>query len=879
MKGSEIRKKFLDYFAGHGHEIVKSSGLIPKNDPTLLFANAGMNQFKDTFLGIEKRPYKRACSSQKCVRAGGKHNDLENVGYTARHHTFFEMLGNFSFGDYFKKDAIFFGWDFLTREMGLPKDKLWVTVYKDDDEAFRLWQEVAGVSAERIVRLGEKDNFWAMGDEGPCGPCSEILIDQGESIGCKTPDCKVGCDCDRYLELWNLVFMQFNRKKDGTMDPLPNPSIDTGMGLERVSAVLQGVKTNYETDLLFPYIKKLSGFAGIEYGRDNKKDVHLRVIADHIRAITFLVSDGIFPSNEGRGYVLRRIMRRAIRHAKMLGFSKPVLFELAPVVVEVMRDSYPELAETVELVRKVILNEEERFFETLEAGLKLLSERMDELKVKGGRIMPGEAAFKLYDTFGFPIDLTQDILRENSIELDIKGFEEHMEAQREMARKSWKGEEEAIGELYKRLAQEVKIEFVGYDTIDSDARLLKIIASGAEVGELGEGCEGEFIFDRTPFYGESGGQAGDKGEIIGTGFRIVVEDTKKVGELIIHKGKVGKGFVKKGDTAGLMVKHDLRENTASHHTATHLLQAALQKVLGGHVKQAGSLVESERFRFDFTHFSAIKRDELKKIEEMVNKWIRQNKKVIISVMAYDEAVKKGAMAIFGEKYGDVVRMVEVDSVSRELCGGTHQTDTGRIGLFKILSEESVASGVRRIEGVAGEAALRWIQETVEKIEKAAELLKASPRDLETRIEKILKRERELERELESALGKLSSYQAKEGMDKKDIGNGIFAIATKVSAGDVNQLRTIMDMIKDREKNAVIFVSSEIDSKGAFLLHVPDSLISQYDAGKLLQEVVKGINGRGGGKKTLAQGGCPDAQDIKKAVEIFFKAAGHDLDQR
>lgn len=869
MKGSEIRKKFLEYFSGHGHQVVKSSSLVPQNDPTLLFANAGMNQFKDVFLGIEKRTYKRACSSQKCVRAGGKHNDLENVGYTARHHTFFEMLGNFSFGDYFKKEAIFFGWDFLTRVLGLDKNKLWVTIYKDDDEAFRLWQEVAGISADKIVRLGEKDNFWSMGDEGPCGPCSEIIIDQGEGIGCGKEDCAVGCDCDRYLELWNLVFMQYNRKKDGTLESLPNPSIDTGMGLERITSVIQGVKSNFDTDLLLPYIEKLADWASVKYGNDKVTDGHLRVVADHIRAMTFLISDGVFPSNEGRGYVLRRIMRRAIRHAKMLGFSKPILFELAPLVVYVMNDAYPELEDNIELVKKVIANEEERFLETLDGGLKILFEHLEEMRDGKGSVFPGEIAFKLYDTYGFPLDLTQDILREHRIDLDLEGFERQMELQRETARKSWKGEDEAVLELYKRLSQEVRVQFLGYETLVAEGRLMRIISNGKEINELFEGMEGEFIFDVTPFYGESGGQSGDVGKIKGEGFFIDITDTKKINELIIHKGVVKKGFVKQGDVAELNVKDDLRLNTASHHTATHLLQAALQKILGNHVKQAGSLVTPERLRFDFTHFAAITEEELKKIEALVNSWIRENIKVTVTVLSYDEAVKKGAMAIFGEKYGDIVRMVEVDEVSRELCGGTHQKETGRLGFFKILSEESVASGIRRIEAVAGEAAFKWAQELWDKMLNISEQLKVSPRDIEGKIEKMLKSEKELEKEVESLITKLSIYQIKEKMQVKDISNGKRAIAARLSASDINQLRTIMDSTKDKEKDAVIFLCSAFEDKTACLLHVPQDLTERYDAGKLLQEIMRFVGGKGGGKKGLAQGGSFAVSEINSAIEKFF----------
>ncbi len=870
MKGKDIRRRFLEYFERHNHQIVKSSSLIPKNDPTLLFTNAGMNQFKDLFLGIEKRDYKRAVSSQKCVRAGGKHNDLENVGYTARHHTFFEMLGNFSFGDYFKKTAIFYGWDFLTREMGLPKDKLWVTIYKDDDEALKLWQEVAGISQDRIIRLGEKDNFWAMGDEGPCGPCSEILIDQGEEVGCKTPDCKVGCDCDRFLELWNLVFMQYNRKKDGTLEPLPNPSIDTGMGLERISAIMQGVKSNFETDLLFPYVEMVSNMVGVTYGKDKKKDVHYRVIADHIRAITFLISDGVIPSNEGRGYVLRRIIRRAVRHAKMLGFSKPILFEVAPLVVEVMKDEYIELVDSIELVRKVLLNEEERFLETLDGGLKILFEKIDLLKSEKNNVLPGDIAFKLYDTYGFPIDLTQDVLREHNMVVDIEGFEDNMEKQREAARRSWKGEEEAINDLYKKLGQELKVNFVGYETLRSEGRLVKIIKDGEIIKKLLKDDYGDLVFDRTPFYGESGGQVGDRGVIESDKFSLEVLDTKKIGDLIIHKCKVTLGVIEEGDLANLIVEESLRENTASNHTATHLLQSALQRVLGNHVKQAGSLVEPERFRFDFTHFAPLSSEEIKEIEYLVNKWIRENRKVSIQNLPYEEAIKTGAMAIFGEKYGSIVRVVEVDGISKEFCGGTHQTETGKIGLFKILSEESVASGIRRVEGVAGESAFRWVQDIYSKMSNISLLLKTPIKDIEEKINRLIKKEKEIEKDLENYKNKLASIQVKESLEVKINQDGVRLIASEVTVADINQLRNILDTIKDREKETIIFLVAAVDEKATCLMYVPENLTNKFDAGAILRDILQPFGGRGGGKKGIAQGGTPDVGKIKDIINNFFQ---------
>lgn len=869
MTGNELRKKFLDYFAGHYHEVVKSSSLIPKNDPTLLFTNAGMNQFKDCFLGIEKRSYKRACSVQKCVRAGGKHNDLENVGYTARHHTFFEMLGNFSFGDYFKKDAIFYGWDFLTREIGLPKDKLWVTIYKDDDEACELWQEVAGLKPDRIVRLGEKDNFWAMGDEGPCGPCSEILIDQGKDVGCGRPECAVGCDCDRFLELWNLVFMQYNRLKDGTLEPLPNPNIDTGMGLERITAVVQGKRSNFETDLLFPYISYTAKLANVKYGDDPKKDVHLRVIADHIRAITFLISDGVFPSNEGRGYVLRRILRRAIRHAKMLDIQKPILHDLTEEVVRIMHEAYPELNDTIEMVKKIVLNEEERFFETLDSGLKILFEQLEEYKKSGVKIFSGEVAFKLYDTYGFPLDLTQDILREHDMTIDITQFEASMEKQRDAARKHWKGEEEAIDTIYKTLSQEIKSEFVGYDTLVTKGHILKILQNGLILKELETGEQGEIILDKTSFYGESGGQAGDVGVIEGENFIFQVTDTKKIGQLIIHVGFVKHGKVSEKSPCIARVSDNLRDNTMSHHTATHLLQAALQTVLGGHVKQAGSLVTPNRLRFDFTHFAQLTKEEINTIEDMINQWIRENRAVHISYLSYNEAIKKGAMAIFREKYGDIVRLVEIEGVSKELCGGTHQKFTGNLGLFKILYEESIASGIRRIEACAGATALAYIKEEEEKIQRCASLMKTTPADLESKIDKLLKREKDLEREIESLRAKLSSYEIKESLTEKVLKTGERVFASSSSASNMDQMRSQLDLIKNKDNEAIIFLCSHIEEKGSCIIYVPNNLTEKFDAGKMMQELTKKLGGRGGGKKQLAQGGVPANIPLKNVIQIFF----------
>ena len=723
---AEIRQAFLDYFISKGHTAVESSALLPQNDPTLLFTNAGMVQFKDVFLGQETRPYTRATSSQKCMRAGGKHNDLENVGRTARHHTFFEMLGNFSFGDYFKKDAIAYAWEFITGLAKIPADRLYVTVFREDDEAYAIWRNDVGVAADRILRMGEKDNFWSMGDTGPCGPCSEILIDQGPEFSCGRPDCGVGCDCDRYLELWNLVFMQFNRDASGAMTPLPKPSIDTGMGLERITAVLQKKKTNYDTDLFIPIINFVEHTSGRTYLKNPETDVSMRIIADHSRAVAFLVADGVMPSNEGRGYVLRRIMRRAARHGKLLDITKPFLFEAVRVVARQLQDVYPEVLRSIDYVARVVLSEEQTFTATLESGLKILQEEMERLQIKGCTEISGEAAFKLYDTYGFPVDLTADIAREQGMTLDQAGFEAAMQEQRIRARQAWKGSgEESIGAIYKKIVQDgEKTAFKGYETFTCSSRITHIIKSGELVREASSGDEIEIIAAETPFYGESGGQAGDAGLISSRSCQIEVVDTAKpLSDLIVHKGKILKGQVKTGDEAQLIVNVHLRTATANNHTATHILQAVLQQHLGKHVKQAGSFVTPQRLRFDFTHFEAISKESLARIEHEVNSLIRQNAAVGVEQLAQQEAISRGAMALFGEKYGDTVRVVSVGDFSMELCGGTHIDATGCIGLFKIISEGAVAAGVRRIEAVTGEVACRHVQQQEAVLARAADLLK------------------------------------------------------------------------------------------------------------------------------------------------------------
>ena len=712
MTSSEIRKAFLNYFEEREHRVVRSSSLVPKNDPTLLFTNAGMVQFKGVFLSEETRDYKRAVTSQKCVRAGGKHNDLEIVGKTARHHTFFEMLGNFSFGDYFKKEAIEMAWDLLTRQWGLPADRMWITIYLEDDDAFHLWRKI-GIPAERIVRMGEKDNFWAMGETGPCGPCSELVIDQGEGVGCGRPDCQVGCECDRFLELWNLVFMQFNRDAEGKLHPLAKPCIDTGLGLERISAILQGVQSNYETDLFRPIFQEIEKTSRVPYGKDPRSDISIRVIADHSRASTFLINDGVLPSNEGRGYVLRRIMRRAMRHGKLLGIEEPFLHRTSSTVVDLMKDAYPELRESEAFVSRVIRNEEERFSETLDSGLKILREELEQLQRKGKKILPGEVAFRLYDTYGFPLDLTTEILQEEGLAFDEAEFRAQMEEQRQKSKQAWQGLGEGkTKEVYRRLANEgVKTSFTGYGEIESESRILKLIRGDEIVSFAGEGDEVEVVTEKTPFYGEAGGQVGDQGVIFHEDFSLQVEETiKPLEDLIVHKAKVKRGVVKERIKASLKVDFDRRRAITLNHTGTHLLQAVLREVLGTHVHQAGSLVSPERLRFDFTHFAPVEKKDLERVEALVNQKIRENLKVETKIMQVEDALQVGAMALFGEKYGERVRVVMVSDFSIELCGGTHTSRSGDIGLFKIVNETGVAAGVRRIEALTGEGAYRFIKE-------------------------------------------------------------------------------------------------------------------------------------------------------------------------
>jgi len=863
--GSEIRESFIKFFEGKGHTRVASSSLIPKDDPTLMFTNAGMVQFKNAFLGLENRGYTRAVSCQKCARAGGKHNDLENVGVTARHHTFFEMLGNFSFGDYFKEEAIAWAWEYLIDVVKLPKEKLWVTIFTDDDEAFNIWHEKMKVPKDRIVRMGEKSNFWMMGETGPCGPCSEIIYDQGPGTGCGRPECDINCDCDRHLEIWNNVFTQFDRDVTGKLTPLPKPNIDTGMGLERLTAVIQGVTSNYDTDLFTPIIRFVEKISGKAYGQNADNDVSIRVIADHSRAVTFLIGDGILPSNEGRGYVLRRILRRAARHGKMLGINKPFLNECAQVVIDMMKDVYTDLESKASFITKVILNEEQRFMETLDAGLRILQEETTSLKQAGKNVLPGSLVFKLYDTYGFPTDLTADIVKRDGFTLDTEGFEAEMEQQRERARGAWKGSgEEAVAECYLKLSSSgIATEFCGYEgNTEADSKITAIIVEGQTVETLLEGQEAEIVVATTPFYGESGGQIGDTGYLEGDGFTFAVQDTKKpVDKLFVHKGIVQKGTINVGDKVRLIVDLERRRAIQANHSGTHILQAALKAVLGDHIKQSGSLVNDERLRFDFTHFSKITDEEMRRIEEIANDIIRKNVEVATQICDLEDALKTGATAVFDEKYGATVRLVKMGDKSMELCGGTHVARTGDIGLLKVLHESAIAAGVRRIEAVTGRQAFAYFQQTEEELKKAAGLLKANPSELTERTERLLKHTRDLEKEIEALKGKLAAKDSGDLLSQvKEIG-GVKVLATEVSISDAKTLRDFGDKLRDKLESGIILLAAKADDKALLLCMVTKDLAGQFHAGNIIKELAPIVGGKGGGRPDLAQAGGTQPENL------------------
>ena len=869
ISAGEIRTRFLEYFKAHGHSVQPSSSLVPQDDPTLLFTNAGMVQFKKIFQGQEKRDYSRATTSQKCLRVGGKHNDLENVGRTARHHTFFEMLGNFSFGDYFKAEAIRLAWNFITVELGLDKDRLYVSIFREDDEAGELWQKVAGVPADRIFRLDEKDNFWAMGDTGPCGPCSEIYVDQGADMACG-PDCGIGqCDCDRFLEIWNLVFMQFNRAEDGTMTPLPKPSIDTGMGLERVTAICQGKRSNFDTDLFQGLIQAMAKKAGVAYHDGEDSDTALRVIADHSRAIAFLLADGMLPSNEGRGYVLRRLIRRAYRFGKLLGFNEPFLCETTAQVVTEMGDTFPELVAAKDFMVRVVRQEEERFGETLDKGLRILEDEMATLKTSGNLTISGETAFKLYDTYGFPLDIVNDIAEKQGFSVDEPGFRENMAVQKKKSKEAWagSGDKGLAGQFAALLGSGLESEFIGYDCLSATSRVVGLLdAEGEPVDRLSSGA-GFMVTRKTPFYGESGGQMGDTGRVQGpTGSARIIDTLKPAANLIVHKVELTQGELLADQEVELIVEEGTRVATARNHSCTHLLHAALRKVLGPHVKQSGSLVGPSRLRFDFTHIAGLSAEELRQIEDEVNRAILADAPITTEVMAYDQAVaEKQAMALFGEKYAADVRVVEMAGESVELCGGTHLTSTGQAGSFCVLSEAGIAAGVRRIEALTGWDALRHWQELREEVRLAAATLKAAPNEVAKKIVALQDQAKALAKDLGALQAKVMSESGKDLADEARTIAGMTVLAKRVEAPDMNALRNLMDDLRSKIKSGIIALAAEIDGKAMLVLAVSKDLHGRFTAPDLIKEVSAEIKGGGGGRPDLAQAGGSEPAGIDRAL--------------
>jgi alanyl-tRNA synthetase len=862
MKTSDIRKTFLDFFASKGHTIVPSSSLVPAGDPTLLFTNAGMNQFKNVFLGLEERPYKRAATAQKCVRAGGKHNDLENVGYTARHHTFFEMLGNFSFGDYFKREAIAYAWELLTGVFKLPPERLWVTVYAEDDEAYRIWAEEIGVPRERIVRIGDNkgaryasDNFWMMGDTGPCGPCTEIFYDHGpEVIG--GPPGSPDEDGDRYIEIWNLVFMQYNRDEQGEMHPLPKPSVDTGMGLERIAAVLQGVHSNYEIDLFQRLITAAMELTGCA----DRDQPSLKVLADHIRAASFLIADGVIPGNEGRGYVLRRIIRRAIRHGWKLGVRAPFFHRLVPALVAEMGEAYPELVARQPVIEATLRQEEERFFGTIEHGMSLLEAVIAQMQANGQSELDGEIAFKLHDTYGFPLDLTADVLRERGFTVDVAGFDAAMARQKAMARAAGKFKMQAVLEY-----DGPTTRFEGYETLEDDGQIVALYRDGTPVNELAEGEEGVVVLDRTPFYAESGGQAGDRGELRAPEGIFSVEDTQKIqAEVFGHYGVVRTGRLTLGQRVRARVDAEARAATARHHSATHLLHKALREVLGSHVEQKGSLVDADRLRFDFAHHQPLTQEEIERIEWLVNREVLANVPTRAEVMPLEAAKASGAVMLFGEKYGDTVRVLTIGS-SKELCGGTHVARTGDIGLVKIVAESAIAAGVRRIEAVAGEVALRWVQGMDRTLERLAQALKVAREEVPSRVEALLEQTREAARERARLVQRLAQAEAAALAAAAETAGEAKLLVRRVEADSPEALRELADALRSRLPKAAVLLGTVIEGKAVVLAAVSKELSARLKAGDWVKAAAEAMGARGGGRPELAQAGGGDAAKLDEAL--------------
>ena len=879
MTSSDVRQTFLDSFRSHDHRIVKSGSLVPEDDPTLLFTNAGMNQFKDTFLGLENRVYKRAVTCQKCMRVSGKHNDLETVGRTPLHHTFFEMLGNFSFGDYFKKEAIEFSWELCTEIYGLPPGQLYATVFEEDDEAYSLWREHMGMPEERVLRMGAKDNFWAMGETGPCGPCAELHFDLGTSpLGHK--DCAMGCECGRYVEIWNLVFMQFNRDGSGEVLPLPSPSIDTGMGLERITAVLQGHKSNYETDLFRPIIEEAARLTGATYGADESTDVSLRILADHSRACTFLISDGVIPGNEGRGYVLRKILRRAIRHGKSLGREEPFLFTLTALVGHLMKTAYPEIEPQTEYVGRLVKNEEERFHNTLTHGMGLFEEISDQATAKGENRLPGSELFKLYDTYGFPLDVAREIAKERKLEIDEKGFFVEMEKQRERARASWKGELKTFQPVYQELIEAgLESEFTGHTNLEGiSCRIVALVYEDRSVDLLEEGQTGEVMLDRSPFYAEAGGQVGDKGFIENESVYARVENTYSPARgLRLSKVTMQRGNLRKGETVHSSVLAEARLSTARNHTATHLMHASLRQVLGEHVKQAGSLVAPDRLRFDFTHYRQLTSGERSQIETQVNARIRDNIAVQTDIKDLDQAIQDGAMALFGEKYSARVRVVSVPGFSAELCGGTHVARTGDIAFFKIISEGSTAAGVRRIEAITGEQAMARFSKDEQLLEELSDRLRAAPSDLPEAVDKMARELKEAQKEAETLRLKLAQQETTAALEGSREIQGVRILSQKVRNLDRNALRQLADELKNKLKSGVVVLGMPSNGKVSLVAMVTSDLTDRIRADDLIRRLAPLVGGGGGGKPDLAEAGGKDASRLDEALEEAYRFVEQTVD--
>jgi alanyl-tRNA synthetase len=866
LAASEIRESFLRFFEERGHRRVASSSLVPEADPTLLFTNAGMVQFKRTFLGEETRAYSTATTSQKCMRVSGKHNDLENVGRTPRHHTFFEMLGNFSFGDYFKRQAIEYAWELVTGPLGIDPDRLVATVYTEDDEAHEFWREAVGLSADRVLRLGESENFWSMGDTGPCGPCSEIHVDFGRNDACTSPVCDPSCDCGRWLEIWNLVFMQFDRDASGGMTKLPRPCVDTGAGLERLAAVIQGAPSNYDTDLFRPILARAQEISGVARGADPEKDVSLNVVADHARALTFLIGDGVMPGNEGRGYVLRRILRRAARHGVLLGVERPFLYQVADAVIDAMRDAYPDLGERRAFITDRVRREEERFLETLTVGLALLEEEVGGIEARGERQLPGEVVFRLYDTYGFPVDLTEDILRGRGLTHDREAFASAMAEQRARARAAWKGSgDDAIGEIYSRLASDLETAFVGYDSLRTQSRIRALLVGG-EIREVArEGEDVEVVVDETPFYAESGGQVGDRGDLTTASGAVRVRDTQRpAGQLVVHRGRVARGEIRVDEAAELSVDASARAATVRNHSGTHLLHAALRRVLGPQAMQKGSLVTPERLRFDFTHDAPLAESEIHEIEDLANSWIETNAKAAVRTMGYREAIEAGAIAIFEEKYGDEVRVISFGDFSTELCGGTHAAASGEIGLLLVVSESGIASGVRRIEALTGLGALEHMRAQERTLRRVAELLKSPVTELPTRVEKLLEERRAAEQEISKLRADRRGAAASDlTAAARDVA-GVRVVSSVVEGVEGRDLRTMVDELRDKLGSGIVLLAAPAEGRVSLALGVTKDLVGRYRAGDLVREVAAVVGGKGGGRPDFAQAGGNDPGRVEAA---------------